>query len=426
MNNWIVLSESVIGPTHIKSGKPNQDCVKWKQYIDDNLGEVTILALADGHGSDVHFRSNVGASIAVDVAIRKIKELLINHPLSYFTKSRINKLPSDLVDSWRMEIMDFHQKNEITRKEQELINSLGIEFSKNDLEFLYSFYGCTLLSVVITDEYMINIQLGDGDIVCVDKLMKTNYPIHIEEEMLGDAVYSMCMKNAGKYFLISVNDLFDDQLVPELIMVTSDGYKNSFVDEDNFFQAAIDYLALFDSYSGEKIQKNLSRFLENTTTEGAGDDVSIGLLKRMNNKAVDFRKKLVDVIRKQEVLLAQNNNQKDSINRLFDRCDDVDIKLNDVASNYSSKIVKIRNEINSINEQLAANVFTYKSDLVELKENYKTVISKVHEQVEQNAKDQMELRHRINRTLFIEGVFILFLLLIILIIYFGFIRGAVS
>ena len=83
MKKWITLAESVIGASHINSGKPNQDCIKVHEFTDKALGQVTILALADGHGSDKYFRSDIGALIDVDVMINQLSELITNHPIAY-------------------------------------------------------------------------------------------------------------------------------------------------------------------------------------------------------------------------------------------------------------------------------------------------------------------------------------------------------
>ena len=58
---YVTFACSVIGASHIKSAKPCQDaslCEKGKKY--------RFIAVADGHGGDPYFRSELGSRFAVE------------------------------------------------------------------------------------------------------------------------------------------------------------------------------------------------------------------------------------------------------------------------------------------------------------------------------------------------------------------------
>src|SRR6187402_3568801 len=76
-SNWVVFGSSIQGDNHKNSNRPNQDSIRW--FPDSGIGgenSMLILAIADGHGAPVHFRSKKGADIAIAVAISTIREFL--------------------------------------------------------------------------------------------------------------------------------------------------------------------------------------------------------------------------------------------------------------------------------------------------------------------------------------------------------------
>ncbi len=81
VTKWSVISESVVVSKHARSNTPLQDAIKWEE---ENDNTSIILSVADGHGNPMHFRSAIGAKIAVEIA---------NDTLKHFTKknSHISK-----------------------------------------------------------------------------------------------------------------------------------------------------------------------------------------------------------------------------------------------------------------------------------------------------------------------------------------------
>jgi len=63
MMSYDVAYSSVRGNLHIIRELPNQDAIDVRE-----IGENLVVSIADGHGSNTCFRSDIGAKMAVDVA----------------------------------------------------------------------------------------------------------------------------------------------------------------------------------------------------------------------------------------------------------------------------------------------------------------------------------------------------------------------
>jgi hypothetical protein len=63
------------------------------------------MSVADGHGSDMHFRSKVGSQIAVNTAVETLFELFHNQPIEINNVSQVKdiirySIPRLLVHNW--------------------------------------------------------------------------------------------------------------------------------------------------------------------------------------------------------------------------------------------------------------------------------------------------------------------------------------
>src|SRR5438045_9282255 len=80
VNKWVwhLIDASVIGLAHSHNKLPNQDAIAW--FPPEKKGESFIIALSDGHGDRIHFRSKVGADLAVLTA-KEIMHLFLQKSL---------------------------------------------------------------------------------------------------------------------------------------------------------------------------------------------------------------------------------------------------------------------------------------------------------------------------------------------------------
>ena len=65
---------------------------------------------------------------------------------------------------------------------------------------------------------------------------------------------------------------------PALILAATDGYANSFRDDAALFAVASDYLNMLRQHGQEWVERQLDSWLQETTRDGSGDDITVGLM----------------------------------------------------------------------------------------------------------------------------------------------------
>ena len=168
---WLVHSKSVKGELHTRTGYSNQDSIRWKQsYISNTI----VMSVADGHGSDIHFRSKVGSQIAVKTTVETLFELFHNQPIEISNVSQVKdiirySIPRLLVHNWMDRVRYHVHKHPFSNNEIDLIlKKKGPLMLEKIIDNPKIAYGSTLLTTVITKNYFIFFQLGDGNILIVD------------------------------------------------------------------------------------------------------------------------------------------------------------------------------------------------------------------------------------------------------------------
>jgi len=272
-------SSTVIGASHLRNGIPNQDSID--VYCGEQDEEpFKIFALSDGHGSDKYFRSDTGSKIAVEKAIEVLKAFF--KEVNYFKDidpleieiDIIDKIPRRIEDEWKKTVLDHLKTYPFTEDE---LNKLYKKEGEKSLDFIKRkpghAYGATLLAAAVIKNYILLFQLGDGDILFLDKKKRVFCPLKSDERLIGNDTTSLCMRDAFKDFRSRIIRLTSSE-IPELILMSTDGYSKSYTSEDDFFKVARD-IADFIHKDGIKIiQDNLSTWLDTTSKYGCGDDVS--------------------------------------------------------------------------------------------------------------------------------------------------------
>jgi serine/threonine protein phosphatase PrpC len=63
-----------------------------------------------------------------------------------------------------------------------------------------------------------------------------------------------------------------------MILLSTDGYANSFQDDSGFLKAARDIWEILRSDGKDYVQKHLEEWLNETSEGGSGDDITVGLV----------------------------------------------------------------------------------------------------------------------------------------------------
>ncbi|MGH7917577.1 MAG: PP2C family serine/threonine-protein phosphatase [Candidatus Binataceae bacterium] len=276
-----MAAHSIRGAAHFKAQLPNQDAVQcWPP--DSNGKPPLILAVSDGHGSARHFRSARGAALAVEAAIATLREF--NQPSIGQDREQmqtaLDAMPSDLVGRWRAAVAAELDTDPLDIAELAKVEAAEGQASRQSVEAdPVLAYGATVIATLVGDGFILFLQLGDGDVLCVDAAGKTSRLGLRDLRLTGNYSTSLCQAKAPEWMRTHLMTQADEW--PALILMSSDGYANSFVSEDDFLQTGHDYFEMIRTRGLRAVAAELPQILEHASENGNGDDISLGILSRM-------------------------------------------------------------------------------------------------------------------------------------------------
>jgi len=267
-----VVGASVRGAAHVRVNLPNQDAMSW--LPESGEGPDLVVAVSDGHGSAKSFRSRAGAEAAVRIATR-----LISRHLSDWARSPADQVQADLraagrdiVERWADAIGRDIGEHPYTADEMAALDQRAQrELTSNALLA----YGTTLLLAAVTADRVYALQVGDGDVVFVARDGTAWLPLPPDDRIAGNETTSLCMPQAWEDMRFCVRQRGD---FPRLILLSTDGYANSFQSEQAFLQVGGDLLSIITRKGIGAVDREIRRWLEETTAQGAGDDVTLAVL----------------------------------------------------------------------------------------------------------------------------------------------------
>ncbi|WP_168218346.1 PP2C family serine/threonine-protein phosphatase [Nocardioides eburneiflavus] len=256
---WRAVSASRRGSAH-GEGVPNQDAVQVRRVAGAH-GDVWVVAVADGHGGARYVRSDVGARTAVDVAVRQVAEALSDRD---DPPAVLREVVPRIVEEWRTQVAADARDRPLTDDER----ARGSDGSATA-------YGATLLVAVVGGHGVAVAQVGDGDALVRSHGFATR-PVPGDDRLVAGETTSMCLESAVDDFRYAV---VPDSAEPDLVLLSTDGYGNSFAQAD-WWHGLVDDLADFVVRSGfDRVADELPGWLEESARVG-GDDVSAVLLVR--------------------------------------------------------------------------------------------------------------------------------------------------
>ncbi|WP_294411289.1 PP2C family serine/threonine-protein phosphatase [uncultured Ruminococcus sp.] len=264
---WSVFGNSVQGASHIRSGIECQDSHK-KQICADG---TVIMAVADGHGSKNCPFSKTGSSIAVNVFCKIMSDYISNYSdsfeqlITYLNREGDTKIAQEIDSQWKKRVEKIHRKN----KRDIPINDEG----ETNKTLIYSQYGTTLLGLVLTKVFLFAFQIGDGDIVYVSQ--NGVEPVINADKILGVETHSLCKNNAWNKSITAVRRIGSDNISSSMFMLSSDGFSNSYKNEQEFFRTCTDYYEMINTHGAKAVEENLKSWLSETSEMGCGDDITV-------------------------------------------------------------------------------------------------------------------------------------------------------
>lgn len=278
---WQLCAHSVPGAMHTRSGMPNQDAVDHWRGAEERL--PILLALADGHGSRHSYRSAEGARLAVDAVLDALRDLLADEEAGAAKAARdaARRLPPALVRRWQDRVqrdLAAHplsgQVVEVAEVPEEESVPAGADRSSP-----YVVYGTTCLCAAVLPGILFLGQLGDGDIVTVDAAGRAHRPLPEDARHFANETTSLCSEDAAAAMRCTTMSLGGRQ-APELVLLATDGYANSFASDEDFLRVATDLREIIREEGFPAVSGQLEGWLREASAEGSGDDITVGLLYR--------------------------------------------------------------------------------------------------------------------------------------------------
>jgi hypothetical protein len=281
---WTALSASARGASHEQGGHKNQDATRLENPSGPD--DVLLLAVADGHGSARSFRSDRGAAMATECALRELRHFIrrlgTDAPLSRVRNQAKHRWPKSLLAAWKSAVRADVAAHPFTAMDFAAYpEAPPVLKPGEDLPVTaYLAYGATLVAVAITRRYILYSQLGDGDILSVQADGGVSRPLPRQHEFMANQTVSLCSHHAWREFQIRVDALRGP--VPALIMLSTDGYANCFGSDEGFFKVGADFLSYLRFEGIGFVGEKLEEWLRQSSHDGSGDDITVGLAARAN------------------------------------------------------------------------------------------------------------------------------------------------
>ena len=264
---WHVATASVRGSAH-GNDIPNQDAVATASVDIDGPHRAHVAAVADGHGGSRYVRSDRGARLAVELAVDRLKAATATSPQARAEDILREELPI-LVEEWRRAVHADVRHHPFTPEER---SRAGADLDTQPAVA----YGTTLLVALISGGDVGLAQLGDGDLAVRLSDGRCLRPVPGDGRLVGGETTSLCLPTAGTDFRFASLDR--DESV-EIVLLATDGYGNSFAEEEWWPGVLNDISGFVDARGPLDLSERLPDWLSESALIG-GDDVTVAVLAR--------------------------------------------------------------------------------------------------------------------------------------------------
>ena len=278
--SWKVTHACVRGSFHQRSGVPNQDAVQCT-VTPAAQGTLAVAVVSDGHGSPRHFRSQIGSSLAVSTAAGTLQAFLRESVASNshvpFVPEQVHELERKFVSGWLAAVHSDLEHNPFSEAELAVVEKADGAEGRSAVEGSPELaYGATLLAAGATDKVLLYLQLGDGEILSVSATGTTTRPLPPDVRLIANQTTSLCQPEAWKDFRSS---WVTDAALPSLVLLSTEGYANSFRSDEDFLKIGQDYLEIIRQQGIASLAEELPAILTEATRQGSGDDITLAILQ---------------------------------------------------------------------------------------------------------------------------------------------------
>jgi serine/threonine protein phosphatase PrpC len=278
---WRALGMSVRGSSHERTGLPNQDAIAFEPAA-DQPAPYAILVVSDGHGDPTCFRSAAGSAFAVRSARDVLNRFRIARERDL--RAPTNLIARDILTAWRKLVDDDRAARPFAAEEFARAERLHGPDAHAEIDANPQLaYGATLLAALVTNDYCLYVQIGDGDLLVLDFGGATRRVFAPDSAVTTTTTYSLCLPDAELRFHVNLEPIANRP--PTLVLATTDGYANSFGRDADFLKIARDYQSLIEEHGIATVQARLETLLRDASTAGSQDDITLGILSRVGAPA---------------------------------------------------------------------------------------------------------------------------------------------
>ena len=313
-----LFCQSVQGAGHIKRDMPCEDYgIKFEN------DECKIFALGDGHGDSNCPRSSFGSRTICEIAVQELQlfakeirnqkweEQLMD---KYGASELVNQLVTSIFGKWSCVVNEDFLQNPLSEKEESDAKDYIERYRRG--ERIEHIYGTTFIACLMTDEYALLLQQGDGRCVVFDCEGNATQPIPWDDRCFANVTTSVCDVDAVQSCRYHIIDLKQNAVIA--CVAGSDGVEDSFGSMDKMHTYYREKLQIACELGVEELEKHLGETLPSFSAEGSQDDTTIcGLIERDL-----FRAKLDKIIADNEAVIVN-----DAIAKAQERIDSMTPKL---------------------------------------------------------------------------------------------------
>ena len=225
------------------------------------------------------------------------------------------QLKVSIVNGWNEKIDRHFDENPLTSQEKLLAGERLCRYEKRD--GIEKMYGTTLIGGLLTTDFLVLIQQGDGHAVTFDKDGNAYDPVPVDEDCVANVTTSMCDDNAVLKMRHVVFDLNKVSILA--CFLGTDGVEDSF---SSMKSTHVFYSDVIREYFNRTDDQTFSTKFDATLSElsekGSGDDVSVAAI--VHNK---IAKELFDTFEKTKtIVICQTEIEKidNKLNSMFRKC----------------------------------------------------------------------------------------------------------
>jgi hypothetical protein len=274
MSDWLAVTAAQIGAHHAHTGLDYEDaCAVLPETALSHPEPTVAIAVADGHGHARHFRSARGARMAVDIATELAIEAasVTSDPGGLRTALR-TRIGPHLVTSWRRAVEADLDEHPVSPTE---LADAGLTADATFEDRIYG-YGSTVMIALLTPEWLLCAQIGDGDAFAITTDGEAIRLVPGDPLLDGWRTTSLCQPDAASALRYGALRLSDTEIL--VVVLATDGYGNAQLRSDWDDVFAVDLAAMVAQHGVDWIAQSLPSWVTAcASADGSGDDVTVAL-----------------------------------------------------------------------------------------------------------------------------------------------------